>query len=260
MDKSVEANGASGTSNIQLAGPDDLPQNSKLTFSLKAQSPATFSRDEKIEVATVDASYSTMLSMADGTLTLQDTKTALASLNPVKAFGASAFGPLRFRLIDGNGAEGDWQPLATLVRLPDLQDLKCPAISDQPCKLTGSNLFLVDSVSGDAQFSHPVQVPDGFPGGVLPVPHPEGAGLYVKLRDDPSVVNQVTLAAQQLQSASSHRPRRSDNMRPAGSMVQNTPAPSPQPETNANQAQAGASPPSAPPSTLPQASATSPRP
>jgi hypothetical protein len=260
MDKSVESNGASGTSNIQLADPNDLPQNNKLTFSLKAQSPATFSRDEKIEVATVDASYSTMLSMADGTLTLQDTKTALASLNPAKAFGASAFGPLRFRLIDGNGAEGDWQPLATLVRLPDLQDLKCPAISDQPCKLTGSNLFLVDSVSGDAQFSHPVQVPDGFPGGVLPVPHPEGAGLYVKLRDDPSVVNQVTLAAQQLQSASSHRPRRSDNMRPAGSTVQNTPAPSPQPETNANQAQAGASPPSAPPSTLPQASATSPRP
>jgi len=190
---------------------------------------------------------------------LQDTRTALASLNPAKAFGASAFGPLRFRLIDGNGAEGDWQPLATLVRLPDLQDLKCPASSDQPCKLTGSNLFLVDSVSGDVQFSNPVQVPDGFPGSVLPVPHPEGAGLYVKLRDDPSVVNQVTLAAQQLQSASSHRPRRSDNMRPAGSTAQTTQTPGPQSGASGNQAQAGASLPAASPSTSPQTSAT-PRP
>jgi hypothetical protein len=225
MGKSVEANGTNTASDIQLAGPDELPQNSKLTFSLKAQFPATFSLDEKVEVATEDASYSTLLSMSDGTLTLQDAKTALASLNPGKAFGASAFGPLRFRLIDGSGAKGDWQPLATLVRLPDLQNLKCPASPDQPCTLIGSDLFLVDSVSGDPQFSHPVQVPDGFPGKVLAVPHPDSAGLYVKLRDDPSVVNLVTLTAQPLpaprgQSASSHPPRHSDSVRPASSTAQ----------------------------------------
>ena len=225
MGRSIETNEASAASDIQLASPDELPQNSKLTFSLKAQFPATFSRDEKIEVATEDASYSTLLSMADGTLTLQDAKTALASLNPGKAFGASAFGPLRFRLIDGSGAKGDWQPLATLVRLPDLQNLKCPPSSDLPCTLTGSDLFLVDSVSGDAQFSHPVQVPDGFPGSALAVPHPDGAGLYVKLRDDPSVVNLVTLEAQPLpapkaQSASARLPRRPDDVHPASSAAQ----------------------------------------
>jgi hypothetical protein len=103
---------------------------------------------------------------------------------------------LRFRIIDADGSKGDWQPLATLVRLPQFQTLKCPWAADQPCKLTGANLFLVDAVSGDAQFAHPVQVPDGFPGNVLPVPHPASGELYVKLRDDPSVVNQVSLVAE----------------------------------------------------------------
>lgn len=195
--KNVEIAGSATTSNIQLSNQDELPQNSKLVFSLKAQTPATFSREEKIEVATEDQSYSTVLSMADGSLTLQDAKTALATLDPAKAFGSSAFGPLRFRVVDSNGAQGDWQPLATLVRLPSFSDLKCPSASDQPCKLTGSGLFLVDAVSADQQFSHPVQVPDGFPGNILPVPHPNGGELYVKLRDDPSVVNQVTLVAEQ---------------------------------------------------------------
>jgi hypothetical protein len=53
-------------------------------------------------------------------------------------------------------------------------------------------------VSGDPQFSNPVQVPDGFPGYALPVPHPTDGRLYVKLRDDPSVVDTASLSAQQL--------------------------------------------------------------
>jgi hypothetical protein len=239
----LQDKGADGSSagNIQLANQDELPQNSKLTFSLKAQVPDSFSREEKIEVATENGSYSTMLGMADGNLTLQDSKTALATLDPAKAFGASAFGPLRFRLIDASGATGDWQPLATLVRLPGLTDLKCPSLADQPCKLTGSDLFLVDSVSGDAQFSHPVQVPDGFPGNILPVPHPNGGGLYVKLRDDPSVVNQITLTAQiappaKGQSASSNPPGRADYVRPAKDAAQETPtATAPNQETPAQE-------------------------
>jgi hypothetical protein len=53
-------------------------------------------------------------------------------------------------------------------------------------------------VSGDAQFSHPVRVPDGFPGNTLTIPHPTDGQLYVKLRDDPSVVHRATLAVQEL--------------------------------------------------------------
>jgi hypothetical protein len=232
LSKSIENAAAANPGNIQLAGQDELPQNSKLVFSLKAQSPEAFSREEKIEVATADGAYSTTLSMGDGTLVLQDAKTALATLDPSKAFGSSAFGPLRFRVIDGTGAQGDWQPLVTLVRLPTLQGLQCPPVADQPCSLTGSGLFLLDSVSTDAQFSNPVEVPDGFPGNVLSVPHPEGQGLYVKLRDDPSVVNVVTLPAEPMPlsktQASGHQSRR-PNAAAASTASRQAPAPAPVP-------------------------------
>jgi hypothetical protein len=197
LSKSVQLNGAGenaeASSNIQLSDPDELPQNATLLFSMKAQTPGSFSRGEKIEVATADESYSTTLTLADG-LTLQDSHTALAMLDPSKVFGTSAFGPLKFRVVTDNGVKGDWQPLATLVRLPKFASLKCSADAGESCKLQGSDLFLVDAIAQDKQFSNPVQVPDGFPGWVLPVPHPGANGqLYVKLRDDPSVVNLVTL-------------------------------------------------------------------
>jgi hypothetical protein len=200
LSKSVQANGdgedAAANSNIQLSNQDELPQNATLLFSLKAQTPPRFTRAEKIEVATDDGSYSTMLTMASG-LTLQDAHTALATLDPSKAFGASAFGPLQFRVVTEDGVKGDWQPLATLVRLPRFQSLKCGPSPDIACKLSGNGMFLVDAISQDPQFTNPVQVPDGFPGRVIPVPHPGADGqLYVKLRDDPSVVNLVTLTPQ----------------------------------------------------------------
>ena len=43
------------TATFSLANEDQLPQDAKLTFSVRAQSPpASFTRDEKIEVATAD--------------------------------------------------------------------------------------------------------------------------------------------------------------------------------------------------------------
>lgn len=195
--KSVRDSGAGAASNIQLSGEDELPQDALLTFSLRAQSPAQFTPGEKIEVATQDEAFNAILSLANGGLTLENRQVALATLDPAKAFGGSAFGPLKFRVID-RGAKGDWMPLATLVRLPVLRDLKCPADKNQPCRLSGSNLFLVQSVANDAQFTSPVEVPDGFPGYTLPVPHPENGQLYVKLRDDPGVVNEITLSVEEL--------------------------------------------------------------
>jgi hypothetical protein len=205
--KSVQSSASSTGSNIQLADQDELPQDAKLTFSLRAESPANFSRREQIEVATEDEAFSTTLSLDSGGMTLENSKVALATLDPAKAFGGSAFGPLKFRIVE-NGTAGDWQPLATLVRLPVLHDLKCPADASQECRLSGSNLFLVDAVANDPQFANPVQVPDGFPGYILPVPRPEGGQLYLKLRDDPTVVNQVTLTAENLPPPPGEMPSR----------------------------------------------------
>jgi hypothetical protein len=197
LGKSVEPSSSAGDSNIQLTNQDELPQDSRLTFSVRTVSPTVFAFDQKIEVATSDETFSTTLSLNNGGMTLEDSKVAVATLDPGKAFGTSAFGPLQFRVLS-NGVPGDWQKLGTLVRLPVLKDLKCPATPDVACKLTGSNLFLVEAVSSDRSFAHPVQVPDGFPGYTMPVPHPTDGNLYVKLRDDPAVVNSTALGAQQL--------------------------------------------------------------
>lgn len=178
---------------ITLSDTNEVPLNSRLVFSIKAVMPETFSPEEKIEVATADSAFHTTLSMADGSLTLQDAKTALATLDPAKSFGASAFGPLRFRPIGPNGTSGDWQPLANLVRVPALDSVQCQHVASHPCTLTGTNLFLIDSVSADPTFAQEIQVPDGFAGNMLQVPHPVGGSLYVKLRDDPAAINTVVI-------------------------------------------------------------------
>jgi hypothetical protein len=195
--KSVQLSARTHDSNIQLASEDQLPQDAQLVFSVRAKSPATFGREENIEVATEDEAFASTLSLANRGLTLADTKVAVATFDPAKAFGFSAFGPLKFRVVT-KGAAGDWQRLATLVRLPVLQTLQCPSAPEQNCKLTGSNLFLVASVSGDPEFKESVPVPDGFPGRALPVPRPGKSGLYLKLRDDPAVINSASLVAEEL--------------------------------------------------------------
>jgi hypothetical protein len=195
--KSIQASQAGAASHIALSDSDQLPQDSVLMFSVRTLLPEVFARSEQIEVATVDGAFSTLLSMNAGTLMLADSRVAVARLDPGKAFGPSAFGPLRFRVV-ADGVPGSWQPLATLVRLPRLVSLECPGTSEVACRLSGSDLFLIDSVSADAQFHNPVQVPDGFPGNTLPVPHPVAGELYVKLRDDPAVVNAATLGTQVL--------------------------------------------------------------
>ncbi|MGH8254595.1 MAG: hypothetical protein ACRET0_00065 [Steroidobacteraceae bacterium] len=195
--KSVHLSSATRASNIELGAKDELPQDATLTFSVHAQTPAAFALDEKIEVATADQSFSTTLGFDNGGITLEDSQVAVATLDPIKAFGPSAFGALQFRIV-ADGVAGDWYPLVTLVRLPVLTDLKCPATPDLACKLSGSNLFLIDAIANDPQFAHPLQVPDGFPGYSLPVPHPNGQRLYVKLRDDPAVINPAVLVTEQL--------------------------------------------------------------
>jgi hypothetical protein len=63
------------------------------------------------------------------------------------------------------------------------------------CTLAGSGLYFIDSIATDADFTNPVRVPEGFVGTSLTVPAPTGAVYYLRLRDDPSAVNTVTLPA-----------------------------------------------------------------
>jgi hypothetical protein len=195
--RSVQPSVSGKDSNIQLADQGELPQDATLTFALRTQSPAAFAHDESVEVATGDESSTTVLGFSSGGMTLENAQVAVATLNPAKAFGTSTFGPLQFRVVN-KGIAGDWLPLGNLVRLPVLKDLTCPSTPELACKLSGSNLYLVDSVANDSAFTHPVQVPDGFLGSALPVPHPTDGPLYVKLRDNPAAINSTTLQAQLL--------------------------------------------------------------
>lgn len=178
---------------IHLTNPDSLPQAGRITFFLKTETPEAFPHSEKIEVASEDASFEVLLSVADGNLILQNAQTVMAVLDPLKSFGASAFGPLRFRPVSAENGNGDWQLLATLVRVPSLKEVRCPDSPDKQCRLTGSDLFLIDSVASDAQFSHTVSVPIGFADSSLSVPRPNGTLLYIKLRDDPASVDTLIL-------------------------------------------------------------------
>ena len=178
---------------IHLGNNDELPQDGQLSLFLKSEAPSTFPRTEKIEVATVDNSFDVLLDMKAGDVVLEDTQNVLAVFDPLKSFGPSAFGPLHFRAVDGDGVTGDWQLLANLVRIPALKNVQCPIASDKQCTLTGTNLFLLDSVAADPQFKDVISVPAGYVDATLTVPRPNGTLLYIKLRDDPTTIDTVAL-------------------------------------------------------------------
>lgn len=176
---------------IQLLNPDDVPLSAQLTLSLRSATP--FPRDAQIEISSEDDSLHDKLSLADGSLVLEDRNTVLAQLDLRKTFGSSAFGPLRLRLVLHDGTASDWLPLATLVRLPQLTDLKCTATAGLNCALSGSDLYLLSGISPDASFDKQVDVPDGFVGSTLMVARPADGPLYLKLRDDPAAVSTILL-------------------------------------------------------------------
>ncbi len=191
LSKSVDRAGAGQA--IRLGDSEELPLSGKLTFFVKSEG-APFARTEKIEVGTEDGALRVMLGVGDGSLVMQDASTVRGVLDPMKSFGASGFGPLRFRAVRGDGVEGEWQGLATLVRLPELKEVRCPDSADKPCELVGTELFLIDSVAADPRFQTAVAVPEGFSGTSLSVPRPNGTLLYLKLRDDAAAVNTAVLA------------------------------------------------------------------
>jgi hypothetical protein len=197
LTKSIQLDPSTSTPAVHLGSPEELPQDGHLNFFLKTQVPETFPATEKIEVATADESFRVLLSFKDGNLTMQDAKTVLAVLDPMKLLGPSAFGPLKLRPVTADGINGDWQPLVNLVRIPMLKAVHCIPAQEKQCTLSGDKLFLLDSVSADADFVNSVTIPEGFVEDALAIPPPKGKLLYIKLRDDPATIDTVTLPVAQ---------------------------------------------------------------
>jgi hypothetical protein len=206
LNKGVQEDPSATPSPVRLGSQDDLPVDGRLVFFLKSRVPANFPRNEKVEVAAVDGSFQTVLSLADSSLMLEDAKTAMATVEPLKRFGASAFGPVAVRAMSAEGVTGDWLPLGTLVRLPGFTDLRCPRSVVKPCMLTGTNLFLASSIGATADLNNATDVPPDFTGTQLSLPHPANGTLYLKLRDDPATVQILTLPVTPLSPSAAQPP------------------------------------------------------
>ena len=193
LNKGMQEEASATPSPIRLGSLDDLPIEGRLVFFLKSRVPVNFARNEKVEVAAVDGSFRTVLSLADGSLVLEDAKIAIGMVDPLARFGSSAFGPVQVRVMSADGVTGDWLPLGTLVRLPGFKELRCPRAVTKPCTLTGSNLPLATSIGATPEFDNATDVPPDFTGTQLNVAHPANGVLYLRLRDDPATVQTLTL-------------------------------------------------------------------
>ena len=235
---------------VHFGSADDLPIDRRLVFFLRSKTPMHFPRTQTVEVAAEDSSFHTTLSLADGSLMLEDSRTALGVVEPLARFGASAFGPVQIRAVSAQGIAGDWIPLGTLVRTPGFKELRCTRSVARPCLLVGSNLFLAASFSASPDFSNSADVPMDFTGTQLAVPHPADGILYLKLRDDPQTVQTLALP---ITLTSAHSP--------LAPPLTTTPAAGPGPEATPGSAQSESSSPSREsdaPKSAPQSSSSKP--
>ncbi len=215
LSKGTQEEATATPSPVHLASADDLPIDQRLVFFLKTQVPASFPRTEKVEVAAADGSFKTVLSLEDGGLMLEDAKTAIGMVEPLGRFGASAFGPVEVRIANAIGLTGDWLQLGTLVRLPGFKELHCPRNPAKPCTLTGTNLFLAESIGASPELENATEIPADFTGTQLSVPHPINNLLYLKLRDDPATVQTLTLPVLPMTPLGSAQPATPAQMSPA---------------------------------------------
>jgi len=201
LSKGEQDDGTATPSPVKFGSIDDLPLGSKFVFFLKSLVPQKFPRNQDVEVAAADGSFRTVLSLSDGSLMLEDARTALGVVDPLTRFGPSAFGPLRARAVSADGVPGDWMPLGTLVRLPGFKELQCPHTTAKACILSGTNLFLVETVSASSDFSNPIEVPADYTAAQMAVPHPVNGTLFLKLRDDPETVQTLNMPMTLIPSA-----------------------------------------------------------
>ncbi len=181
--KSVERAVSPGPMPLRMEGTDLIAQDARLTFSLRTA--GRFLPGDTVEIAAADDRLTTTVP-----LRLQDAQVAVATVAPGTALGPSAYGPLRFRLKRGD-ATGEWQKLATLVRLPTLGGFACDPVR---CTVSGSNLFLIRDVGTGGP--ERTAVPDGFTGTTIdlpPVATPP-TSLSLALRDDPDARAVATLS------------------------------------------------------------------
>ncbi|WP_343222133.1 hypothetical protein [Novosphingobium profundi] len=170
---------------LVLTSDDFLPAGGELVFSLEGAAGQPFTRDVAVEIA--PSSGAALARLAIGKGLVPSSPGVVVGRLDSSVLPQGSYGPLRYRLVE-SGVAGDWQPLATLVRLPRIEGVTCPKGGVGTCTLTGRNLFLVSAVAGHAGFDEAISVPPGFTGEDVKVPRPAEGKLYLRLRDDAGAV------------------------------------------------------------------------
>lgn len=182
------ATGAAAPGALPLTLPDGLlPADATIAFSFKI-ARGSLARSDHVEIATMSGGATGRLGFADGALQRVAGDVIVARFDPRALLGPGVAGQLRFRLVQ-DGVAGNWQPLATLVRLPVLTGVTCTEL----CDLHGRDLFLLSAVSTTADFAKATSVPLGFVGDSLRLPRLAGKMLFVRLHDSGDAVVGVTL-------------------------------------------------------------------
>ncbi len=179
---------------VELRSNAAIPLHSVLHFVVSSH--GRFLLSDRIEVATLGGGAHAMLSFQTpgDTLILEDSQTAVGKLDVDRAFGESAFGPLRLRAVRASGEAGPWIPLGTLVRRPHLTEASCSA---GVCTLRGQELFLIDALSTKEDFQDPIVIPRTTATDELsfPVAATHVHTIFLRLRDDTSAIAVVRIQA-----------------------------------------------------------------
>jgi hypothetical protein len=178
---------------IELRSSSAIPLHSVLHFVLR--SAGMFLSTDRIEIATSNGQAKTTLAFQppNTSLILEDMHTVMGTIDLDKAFGESAFGALRVRMIRADGEPGEWVSLGTLVRRPRLTKASCEA---GRCTLHGRELFLLQEISMTEDFDSSTPIPLTAAGEEFSFPAKgllRPKALYCRLRDDPSAVAIVPL-------------------------------------------------------------------
>lgn len=173
-----------------IDGDDLLPDQGSLTFSVKAQGATRFVPGDSLEVTGAEEGAPVIRLAVGGAARLEGPQVLVAKLD-AKGAATTLFGPLRFRLKQGDGAS-DWLPLVTLVRFPRIERVTCDGT--QGCALRGRDLFLIDAVGSTPTLEGAAQVAHGYTGETLRTPPPRQGKLYLRLRDAPDRVLSVPVS------------------------------------------------------------------
>lgn len=164
---------------ITLRSQDVFAQDAQISFAFHKDGMETLDGQETVEIATADGRASGLIKAGKG-YDLQDATTGIVAFTPAEALGVLAYGAIRFRIWHDDVAS-NWTPLATIVRLPDIHSVSCPA--RDKCQVSGDRLFLIKAIGATEQPEGMQTIPDGFVNPRITTAAGRDGRIFLQLRD-----------------------------------------------------------------------------